>query len=119
MSRIIIISNRLPFSLDKSGGKVKIRQSSGGLVSALKGYFEQSGATGTGTAFSDKIWVGSCDFSEKDWDENNDKLQTTDFSIQPVFIENHLYSDYYNGFSNSTIWPLFHYFPLLLSEIKV
>lgn len=111
MSRLIIISNRLPFSLDKCGEEVKIRQSSGGLVSALKGYFEQSSTNGTD--FSEKIWVGSCDFSEKDWNENKDNLQTTDFSIEPVFIGNELYSDYYNGFSNSTIWPLFHYFPSL------
>ncbi len=116
MSRLIIISNRLPFSLDKSGEEVKIRQSSGGLVSALKGYFEQSNVKGTD--FKDKIWVGSCDFSEKDWTENKDKLQSTDFSIEPVFIENALYSDYYNGLSNSTIWPLFHYFPSLTQYEK-
>lgn len=116
MSRLIIISNRLPFSLDKRGGEVKIRQSSGGLVSALKGYFEQSNAKRT--EFSEKIWVGSCEFSENDWNENKDKVKSADFSIEPVFIENELYSDYYNGFSNSTIWPLFHYFPSLAQYEK-
>src|SRR5581483_8953300 len=40
MGRLIIISNRLPFSLDKDGDKVSLRQSSGGLVSAIKSYFE-------------------------------------------------------------------------------
>jgi trehalose 6-phosphate synthase/phosphatase len=94
MSRLIIISNRLPFSIDKSGQEVTIRQSSGGLVSALKGYFEQSSVKGT--VFTEKIWVGSCDFSKQDWDENKDKLQSTDFSIKPVFVEDQLYSDYYN-----------------------
>lgn len=116
MGRLIIISNRLPFSLDKSGEDVKIRQSSGGLVSALKGYFDQSNDKGK---FSEKIWVGSCDFDENDWNENKDKLQSTDFSIKPVFIEDQLYSDYYNGFSNSTIWPLFHYFPSLTEFEKL
>lgn len=116
MGRLIIISNRLPFSLDKSGEEVKIRQSSGGLVSALKGYFEQSSAKATD--LSEKVWVGSCDFSENDWNENKDKLQSPDFSIIPVFIEEEQYSDYYNGFSNSTIWPLFHYFPSLTEYEK-
>ncbi|HKG68707.1 MAG TPA: bifunctional alpha,alpha-trehalose-phosphate synthase (UDP-forming)/trehalose-phosphatase [Segetibacter sp.] len=116
MSRLIIISNRLPFSLDKSGEEVKIRQSSGGLVSALKGYFEHSSAKRTD--FSEKIWVGSCDFDEEDWNENKDKLKSSDFSIIPVFIKEDLYSDYYNGFSNSTIWPLFHYFPSLTEYEK-
>src|SRR5215213_3587383 len=116
MSRLIIISNRLPFSLDKSGEEVKIRQSSGGLVSALKGYFEHSSAKRTD--FSEKIWVGSCDFNEEDWNENKDKLKSSDFSIIPVFMKEDLYSDYYNGFSNSTIWPLFHYFPSLTEYEK-
>lgn len=117
MSRLIIISNRLPFSLDKSEDEVKIRQSSGGLVSALKGYFEQSNAKGT--EFTEKIWVGSCDFSESDWNKNKDKLHSADFVIEPVFVDHTLYSDYYNGFSNSTIWPLFHYFPTLTQYEKV
>ena len=35
MGRLIIISNRLPFSLDREGDKLTLRQSSGGLVSAM------------------------------------------------------------------------------------
>jgi len=116
MSRLIIISNRLPFSLDTTGDKPQIRQSSGGLVSALKGYFEQSSQKGT--QFTEKIWVGSCEFSVKDWNENKDNLQGADFSIEPVFLDKELYSDYYNGFSNSTIWPLFHYFPSITEYKK-
>jgi trehalose 6-phosphate synthase/phosphatase len=115
MSRLIIISNRLPFSLDTTGDKTQIRQSSGGLVSALKGYFEQT--SGKEGAFTEKIWVGSCDFSENDWNENKNDLQA-DFEIEPIFIDKDLYSDYYNGFSNSTIWPLFHYFPSLTEYKK-
>lgn len=116
MARLIIISNRLPFSLDTSGAEVQIRQSSGGLVSALKGYFEQS--SDKGNEFEEKIWVGSCDFSEKDWDENKENLQGADFSIEPIFMDKDVYSDYYNGFSNSTIWPLFHYFPSMTEYKK-
>jgi trehalose 6-phosphate synthase/phosphatase len=116
MSRLIIISNRLPFSLDTNGEEVKIRQSSGGLVSALKGYFEQTESKGTG--FSEKIWVGSLDFYEEEWIKNKDSLQGGDFIVEPVFIDKELYGDYYEGFSNSTIWPLFHYFPTLTEYKK-
>lgn len=116
MSRLIIISNRLPFSLDTSGDKPQIRQSSGGLVSALKGYFEQSNVNES--AFTEKFWVGSCDFSENDWNENKDNMQGADFTVEPVFMDQKLYSDYYNGFSNSTVWPLFHYFPSLTEYAK-
>jgi trehalose 6-phosphate synthase/phosphatase len=115
MSRLLIVSNRLPFSLDTSGDEVEIRQSSGGLVSALKGYFEQSKKE---TEFDEKLWIGSCDFSEDEWNENKENLQGSDFSIEPIFIDKNIYSDYYNGFSNSTIWPLFHYFPSLTEYKK-
>ncbi|WP_207493641.1 bifunctional alpha,alpha-trehalose-phosphate synthase (UDP-forming)/trehalose-phosphatase [Aridibaculum aurantiacum] len=114
MSRLIIISNRLPFSLDTSGKEAVIRQSSGGLVSALKGYFEQV----SDNQFNEKIWLGSCDFSEEDWNENKDRLQGSDFTVEPVFMDSEVYSKYYNGFSNSTIWPLFHYFPSLTQYEK-
>jgi trehalose 6-phosphate synthase/phosphatase len=85
------------------------------LVSALKGYFEQSKKE---TNFDEKIWIGSCDFSETDWNENRENLEGSDFSIEPIFIDKELYSDYYNGFSNSTIWPLFHYFPSMTEYKK-
>ena len=65
MSRLIIISNRLPFSIERDGDEVQVRQSSGGLVSAIKSYFEKSGAD---TSFSERIWAGSMDASREDWE---------------------------------------------------
>ena len=44
MGRLIIISSRLPFSLEKEGDKINLRQSSGGLVSAIKSYFDDTAA---------------------------------------------------------------------------
>ena len=112
MSRLIIISNRLPFSIENAEeGGVYVRQSSGGLVSAIKSYFEGS----ADTEFSEKIWVGNMDVEEKDWDEAIASGQVeASFKIVPVFTQRRLYEDYYNGFSNSTLWPLFHYFPSLV-----
>jgi trehalose 6-phosphate synthase/phosphatase len=42
----------------------------------------------------------------------------TSFTIEGVLPDKQLYDDYYNGFSNSTVWPLFHYFPSLTSFKK-
>jgi trehalose 6-phosphate synthase/phosphatase len=112
MARLILISNRLPFSIDTTGDTISIRQSSGGLVSAIKSYLEKT--KDSDGAFSDKVWVGSLDVPESLWEqaktESNNK---TDFEVQPVFLEKEVYEGYYNGLSNSTIWPLFHYFPSL------
>lgn len=105
-SRLILVSNRLPIQLAEKGGKVFIKQSDGGLVTALKSYFDQESTKDT---FQEKIWVGAADFPEKRWE----RLERTDsdFNIVPLFIEPKVYNKYYNGFCNATIWPLFHYFP--------
>ncbi|HEY0731767.1 MAG TPA: trehalose-6-phosphate synthase, partial [Chitinophagaceae bacterium] len=115
MSRLIIISNRLPFAIECSDEKLVVRQSSGGLVSAIKSYFEkQEAASG---AYSDRIWIGSMEASEEDWNKAKESMPAgNDFTIIPIFPDKDVYNDYYNGFSNSTLWPLFHYFPSLIEN---
>jgi trehalose 6-phosphate synthase/phosphatase len=117
MKRLLVISNRLPFTIEKNGDEVLVRQSSGGLVSAIKSYFDKP--TGHSEEFSEKLWIGSMDGSEEDWQaavESNEIPKG--FTIEPVFPDKEIYDEYYNGFSNSTIWPLFHYFPSLVEFKK-
>ncbi len=117
MSRLLVISNRLPFSIDRNGNDISIRQSSGGLVSAIKSYFEQSPKEAS--QYTERIWIGSLNASEQDWNAIvHQEYFCTDFGIEPIFIEKEVYDDYYNGFSNSTLWPLFHYFPSLVEHKK-
>jgi trehalose 6-phosphate synthase/phosphatase len=117
MSRLIIISNRLPFSIDRDGEHLTLRQSSGGLVSAIKSYFEKD--EGHTLNYTQKIWVGSMDTSEEEWEEaQKENSVNEDFEIVPLFPPKESYEDYYNGFSNSTLWPLFHYFPSLVENKK-
>ncbi len=114
MSRLILVSNRLPFSLEKKGADVSLRPSSGGLVSAINSYFEKQ--QGDDHSFEEKIWVGSVDFSPHEYEQVAlDKLQ---FRVEAVFPEKDIYSKYYDGFANSTLWPLFHYFPSLVEYNK-
>ena len=105
-SRLVLVSNRLPIQLAEKDGKVFIKQSDGGLVTALKSYFDQES---TKDAFEEKIWVGAADFPEKRWAKLD--RSEADFKIVPLYIEPKVYNKYYNGFCNATIWPLFHYFP--------
>ncbi len=116
MARLIIISNRLPYSIENIDDTIRLRQSSGGLVSALKSFFE-SESEGSKN-FTEKIWIGSADFTREDWKKTESGRQGLDFDIKPIFLEEELYNNYYNGLSNSTIWPLFHYFPSLTSYSK-
>ena len=112
MGRLIIISNRLPFSIDQDGDEVTLRQSSGGLVSAIKSFFESSEQVNN--HFTEKLWMGVADFPQKDWDIVAEEVSSLDFGLIPLFVNKILYKDYYNGFSNSVVWPLFHYFPSLV-----
>lgn len=117
MGRLIIVSNRLPFSVDRDGDQVTIRQSSGGLVSAIKSYFESEPSAKSN--ITEKMWMGVADFSGEDWEsEVAPRLAKYDFTAYPLFLDTTLYKDYYNGFSNSILWPLFHYFPSLVQYQK-
>ena len=58
--------------------------------------------------------MGVADFPQEDWDQvAAAHAGEQDFSIIPVFVDKDLYDNYYNGFSNSVLWPLFHYFSSL------
>lgn len=116
MSRLLIVSNRLPFSVERQNGEVIIRQSSGGLVSAIKSYFEKNKEH---YYYTDKIWIGSMDANEEDWNEAKQLgAVAEDFMIEAIFPDNATYKNFYYGFSNSTLWPLFHYFPSLVEFRK-
>lgn len=107
-NRLILVSNRLPYKLLEKGNNVTLKQSDGGLVTALVSFIERDQGR-----FSEKWWIGSADFSEKRWNkyiDNKPPGEHADFNIDPVFLPARLYDRYYNGFCNTLIWPLFHYF---------
>ncbi|MFD0794875.1 bifunctional alpha,alpha-trehalose-phosphate synthase (UDP-forming)/trehalose-phosphatase [Mucilaginibacter litoreus] len=104
--RLYILSNRLPLTIEKEGAAYTYRQSSGGLISAVGAYLNKEGKED----FAEKYWVGVPGCTEKVWNSVPDK-ENGDYKYVPVFVNNKTYDYYYNGFSNSLIWPLFHYFP--------
>jgi trehalose 6-phosphate synthase/phosphatase len=106
--KLILASNRLPFSLKEKNGEFSLVTSDGGLVSALKSYFDQPSVE---DSFMEKIWVGSAEFPEQRWKKFSKEKQPQSFDIAPIFIDAKIYNKYYNGFCNATLWPLFHYFP--------
>lgn len=108
-SRLIFVSNRLPVQLTERAGKISVRVSDGGLVSAAISYFEKIQHHAD---FTEMIWVGAADFSEDRWNRYQDgKHKENSFTIEPIFVPSKEYNHYYNGFCNAILWPLFHYFP--------
>ncbi len=112
MSRLVVVSNRLPVTVAKDeAGKIQLDASSGGLASGMGAYLEKQAAE-EGQS-SDFLWIGwpGIDVEESDRDEVKRRLKDEQ-QAAPVFLSPEEMDGFYYGFSNRTLWPLFHYFHL-------
>ncbi len=105
MGKLLIISNRLPISIIKRENEMRVQPSVGGLATGLRSFYKKHNC----------MWVGwpglsSEKIKKETKDEITEKLANED--CFPVFLSKRDVEDYYYGFSNKTIWPLFHYFPM-------
>ncbi len=107
--RLFIVSNRLPVHIETYNAELSIKQSSGGLVTAINSFVQNNG--NEKQQFSKTFWVGVPGCSANAWSKSESSLPPSVFSYLPVFINKPTYDEYYNGFSNAVLWPLFHYFP--------
>src|SRR5690606_33917248 len=101
MERLIIASNRLPINIIQNDKDLEVVPSAGGLATGLRSYHKQNDSVWIG-------WPGIIPDSKKIIQEVIQKLELEHCS--PVFLTEELVSNYYDGFSNATLWPLFHYF---------
>ncbi|MEM6380901.1 MAG: bifunctional alpha,alpha-trehalose-phosphate synthase (UDP-forming)/trehalose-phosphatase, partial [Bacteroidota bacterium] len=101
MPRLIIISNRLPITIDKKQGELMYHPSAGGLATGLSSLDKSV----------EKIWIGwpgqAIDY---DWERAAIKEDLVRDGLVPVFLTQQDIECFYEGFSNKVIWPHFHYF---------
>ena len=102
-THLIVVSNRLPITITKDdSGEYHFKMSSGGLVSALSGFKKSLNFT----------WIGWPGFFIPPKDRPLvDKRLMEQYSCQAVYLDDDVADRHYNGFSNSILWPLFHYHP--------
>ncbi|HYZ75344.1 MAG TPA: bifunctional alpha,alpha-trehalose-phosphate synthase (UDP-forming)/trehalose-phosphatase, partial [Chthoniobacterales bacterium] len=97
---LINVSNRLPVAV-KNG---ELTKSSGGLVAALeglpKGRYEQK-------------WIGwpGAEITDSKEQKQIGRKLADEYDCIPVFLGKEEAAGFYEGFSNSSIWPLLHYLP--------
>ena len=93
MSRadLVVVANRLPVDRDEDGGW---RTSPGGLVTALLPVVRRTHGAWVG-------WPGRADVELEPFTVDGIRLVPVALSAEEV-------SRYYEGFSNATIWPLYH-----------
>lgn len=101
MSKTIIVSNRLPISISETENGLQYTPSAGGLATGLGSIYKEG----------DNIWIGwpgtFVDEKELEKEISGELLKE---SMRPVFLTEDDIEHYYEGYSNSIIWPLFHYF---------
>ena len=102
-NHLIVVSNRLPITITKdASGEYHFKMSSGGLVSALSGFKKSLNFT----------WIGWPGFFIPPKDRQYvDKRLMEEYSCHAVYLDDDVADRHYNGFSNSILWPLFHYHP--------
>lgn len=99
--RLFIISNRLPLKAQKTGKEFKFTRSEGGLATGLDS-LEMS---------LEKYWIGWPGiYAENEKEREKIRTYLEKFHYFPVFLSPAQIRDYYEGYSNSTVWPLCHYF---------
>lgn len=94
-SSFVVVANRLPVDrIEHEDGSIDWRTSPGGLVTALEPVMRSH----------DGAWVG--------WhgaaDEELEPFENGGLQLVPVKLTAEEVRDYYEGFSNATLWPLYH-----------
>jgi trehalose 6-phosphate synthase/phosphatase len=98
--KLLVISNRLPLTVEKMSGVFNVKPTSGGLVTALDSVLRKRGGTWIG-------WAGS---------ETNMELESVielaslnhPYRLEAVPLTEAEIADFYLGYANEIVWPLFH-----------
>ena len=98
MSRLIVVSNRVP---PPSGANA----STGGLAIAVLAALKESGG----------IWFGWNGEISAETAPDPHIVKSGNISYATIPLKSRDLEEYYNGYSNQTLWPLFHYRPGLFS----
>ncbi|KAL8108230.1 alpha,alpha-trehalose-phosphate synthase [UDP-forming] 1-like [Apium graveolens] len=101
--RLLVVANRLPVNAKRTGkDSWTLEDSVGGLVSALLGIDEL-----------EPKWIGWAGVNVPD--EFGQRSLTNALAEKkciPVFLDEETFHQYYNGYCNNILWPLFHYLGL-------
>lgn len=94
-AEFVVVANRLPVDLERlPDGTERWKHSPGGLVSALEPFLRSHSGAWVG-------WPGVADAEVAPFEDDGLLLHPVELSAKEV-------EDYYEGFSNGTLWPLYH-----------
>lgn len=101
MNGLLVVSNRLPVVAKLEHDQMRVHNSTGGLATALRGPHEKG----------DSIWIGWPGDVKKFDKEQIAELEEilTKQRLSPVYLTHEDIKQFYEGFSNGVLWPLYHY----------
>lgn len=103
MNKTIIISNRLPLQIKLNNDILEVKPSVGGLATGLKSVHEEGNS----------LWIGWSGLTEEELNDKQSKevkALVKKEKCDTVSLNQNDLENFYYGFSNRTLWPLFHYF---------
>lgn len=92
MSRLVVVSNRVAVPSDQP-------VSAGGLAMALKDALEEKGG----------VWFGWSGQTAEETSAAPAIKEVGEITYATLDLSQKDHDEYYNGFANRTLWPLFHY----------
>ncbi len=102
--QLVVVSNRLPFTSERTKGRIRFKRSPGGLVAALDPAMARRGG----------VWVGWPGAETEDAASAAEMMpparRSDKVRYRPVPLSRREVASYYGAFSNRTLWPLLHYF---------
>lgn len=104
MPNVVIVSNRLPISIKKVDGELAFSQSIGGLATGLSSY----------AARRNSKWIGWPGIVSEDLTKEEKQFiikRLRKDHCYPLFLTRKQVDAFYNGYSNSILWPAFHNLP--------
>ena len=105
MQDLLLVSNRLPVTIERKKGKFEYHESVGGLATGLGSFY---------TSYNSK-WIGWCgiplDNISADQKQDLEQTLSGDFDCHTLYLTRNQVKNFYNGFCNQTIWPILLYFP--------
>jgi trehalose 6-phosphate synthase/phosphatase len=105
MAQVIIVSNRLPVSVKKDNGELVFTQGLGGIATGLASYADDPR----------NHWIGWPGIASDELTSEDKKVIVTKLealNCTPIFLTQKQIDEFYNGYSNSVLWPLFHGLPV-------
>lgn len=100
--KLFIIANRLPVKVSRnSQNQIEFVRSEGGLTTGLDSLVTNM----------EKHWIGwPGTYAESAEEEEYIRRHLQVLKFHPVFLSREQILNYYEGYSNSVLWPLCHYF---------